>query len=222
MEIKALLFDLDGTLADTQNLHAESESAVLQEVAKVSLNADRITEKYAGRVDTQLFQEILQNEGLSADPSLVERLVLAKWREVERRLAEENILEIPGAVAFVRSVTGLPCALASSSPLAFIEAVLQKLQIRSCFQALASGKEVARGKPAPDVFLLAADRLGVDPRHCLVWEDSSAGVQAALAAGMQCVSVGPLSRAPPAHLHLADFLGRTWESVQSHFPRAKS
>lgn len=84
--------------------------------------------------------------------------------------------------------------LASSSPMYYIRAVLAKLGIEGCFQAVASGEEVPRSKPSPDVFLLAAERLGVQPCDCLVIEDSAHGVRAAGAAGMRSVGyVNPTS-----------------------------
>lgn len=102
---------------------------------------------------------------------------------------------MPGAVDLVRRLHPLrPMALASGSPLQVIENVLARLEIRDCFQVVITSESVERGKPHPDVFLKAAELLGVPPADCLVFEDSLVGVQAARAAGMQCFAV-PSGRA---------------------------
>jgi HAD superfamily hydrolase (TIGR01509 family) len=84
---------------------------------------------------------------------------------------------------------GVPIAVASSSPMSFIDQVLSELGVSDAFAARATGEEVPRGKPAPDVFLLAARRLGVAPERCTVIEDAVAGMTAARAAGMRCVAL---------------------------------
>ncbi len=106
---------------------------------------------------------------------------------------------IDGAVAAVRRVaaTGLPLAVASSSPRALIEAALESLAIADLFRCVVPSDEVAHGKPAPDVYLHAAEQLGVDPADCLVVEDSLNGVLAGRAAGMT-VALVPNASVPPA------------------------
>jgi len=84
---------------------------------------------------------------------------------------------------------GYPLALASSSPRAVVDAMLEELGLSRSFDAVIAGNDAARGKPAPDIFLLAARRLGVDPAKCLVFEDTLHGVAAARAAGMVPVAV---------------------------------
>jgi HAD superfamily hydrolase (TIGR01509 family) len=98
---------------------------------------------------------------------------------------------MPGAAHALDLVTSLgwPAAVASSSPLALIDAAVARCGWATRFRALCSGDEVAHGKPAPDVFLLAARRLRCAPADCVVFEDSANGIRAARAAGMRCIAV---------------------------------
>jgi HAD superfamily hydrolase (TIGR01509 family) len=115
------------------------------------------------------------------------------------RYRERGAPRIAGAEEAVRrlAATGLPLAVASSAHRSLIDAALDALGIADLFRVVVASDEVAHGKPAPDVYLLAADRLGVDPRDCLVVEDSLNGVLAGRAAGMSVVLV-PNASVPPA------------------------
>jgi HAD superfamily hydrolase (TIGR01509 family) len=122
---------------------------------------------------------------------------------------------MPGAVAAVRRLASRwPLGLASSSPRALIDVVLDRTGLAASFEATVSTEEVARGKPAPDGYLLAARRLGVDPAACAAVEDSSNGLRSADAAGMRVIAV-PHPRYPPAPdaLALAAFVARDLEEL---------
>jgi HAD superfamily hydrolase (TIGR01509 family) len=129
--------------------------------------------------------------------------------EVVRRLLERYAAELPlvaGSVDAVQRLAGsFRLALASSSNRAVIDAVLEQAQLARFFEVTVSSEEVPRGKPAPDVFLEAARRLGVPPERCAAVEDSGNGIRAAHAAGMRVVAI-PNRRYPPAEdaLELAD------------------
>jgi HAD superfamily hydrolase (TIGR01509 family) len=120
-----------------------------------------------------------------------------------------EIEAMPGAVALLHRLGGrAPIALASGSPLPAILAAVQRLDIRPCFNHVISSESVARGKPHPDVFLAAAEALGVPPVHCLVFEDSLIGVRAARAAGMRCFAVPSGS-----HEEIRRLATRTFDSL---------
>ena len=105
---------------------------------------------------------------------------------------------LPGAVDAVRALSAhWPLAVASSAPRSLIDAVLDAAALRDAFRAAVSSEEVARGKPAPDVYLEAANRLGITPATCVAVEDSSNGLRAASAAGMTVIAV-PRPEYPPA------------------------
>src|SRR5262249_36294983 len=110
---------------------------------------------------------------------------------------DDQIVAVPGALPLVERLHrgGRPLAVASSSPPAFIERVLGCLGVRNRFAVVISSTEVAHGKPAPDVFLAAARKLGVEPTECVVIEDSVNGILAARRAGMRCVALVPSDRA---------------------------
>jgi HAD superfamily hydrolase (TIGR01509 family) len=120
-----------------------------------------------------------------------------------------EIEAMPGALALLRRLAGrAPIALASGSPLPAILAALQRLEIRQCFNHVVSSESVARGKPHPDVFLAAAEALGVPPANCLVFEDSLIGVRAARAAAMRCIAVPS-----GAHDEIRRLATRTFDSL---------
>ena len=109
---------------------------------------------------------------------------------------------------------GIKVALASSAPIENIRLVTQSLGINDYFQAIVSGRDVAEGKPSPQVFLLAAQKLGVEPKHCIVIEDAIAGVSACKRAGMRCIAV--TNTHPRESLTEADHIVDTLEAVSVH------
>ena len=138
--------------------------------------------------------------------------------EVVRRMLQAYRNELPllpGAVAAARRAAGtFPLALASSSNREVFEKVLQLAGIAECFRAAVSSEEVERGKPAPDVYLEAARRLGVDPKRCAAVEDSHAGIRSAKTAGMRVVAI-PNAAYPPDDdaLELADAVVRSLDDL---------
>lgn len=187
MTIKAVIFDLDGVLSDTQKFHAEVESALLKEFG-VHLSPESITSMYAGVSDEEMFAEIFEKHGVTA--ASIGDVVRRKW-DLMVQVARGSIVPVPHAVNLVRSLKrkGMKLAIASASSRTFIEEVVRVLGIKDCFSAIVSASEVARGKPAPDIFLLAARRLGVRPEESIVIEDGVRGMQGALAAGMKCIGL---------------------------------
>ena len=123
-------------------------------------------------------------------PAEVERLAVRK-EELFRRAARGNIVALPGALALLRLLRerGFRLALVSSTPYANIELMLRSLGVEADFDVVVAGEDVTRGKPNPEGFLLAAERLGVKPAECVVIEDAQAGVEAAKRGGMRCVGV---------------------------------
>jgi HAD superfamily hydrolase (TIGR01509 family) len=129
---------------------------------------------------------------------------------------ETELPVVPGAVEAVRRLAGdgYRLAVASSSNRELIDAVLRRLELESVFEVTVSSEEVARGKPAPDVYLEAARRLGVDATRCVAIEDSASGIRAAHAAGMRVIAY-PNRHYPPAAeiLALADDVLRSLDDV---------
>lgn len=189
----AVIFDLDGVLVDTEIWWDEVRIAFAAGVGRRWTEDDRAaimgsnTREWSSRMRLRL--------GLDMSEREIEREVVGGMLD---RYAREGPPAIDGAVEAVRRLAaGYPLAVASSAPPVVIETALAGLGIRSLFRAIASSDEVAAGKPAPDVYLLAAERIRMDPASCLVVEDSLNGVLAARAAGMRVVLVPNVS-IPPA------------------------
>lgn len=184
--IRAVIFDMDGVLSDTQNLAAEVESAVLQ-IYGVKMAPEEITRKYAGVLDAEFFLELFATHKINSD---VGEAAEKKW-EAMRERTKSGVPAISGAIELVELLSkhGLKLAVASSSPPAFIKYVLSSLGIQGKFVVVTSSEEVRHGKPSPDVFLLAAERLGVLPQECVVIEDGINGMTGAKKAGMKCIGL---------------------------------
>lgn len=185
--IQAVIFDMDGVISDTQSVCSQVESDLLKE-HDVEIHPDEITRRYAGVRSNDMFADIFH--GSSRTLSDIQKLSEERLKRVDAAI-NGNIRAIPGTLEFIARLKTkkMPMAIASASNLKFIELVLQELGIRSAFHSIASSREVRSGKPEPDVFLLAAKRLNVEPNYCLVIEDGVSGMVAARRAGMKCVGL---------------------------------
>jgi HAD superfamily hydrolase (TIGR01509 family) len=184
MPTRAIIFDLDGLLVDSEPHWQVAETAFLE--AHGRRYGPALARRYAGFRLRDVIGIMQRECGIPGDPSRLASDLLARLlSEYDRGLCAR-----PGADAALRLLEGrYSLAIASSSPLEVIRFVTRKFGWEGSFEALCSGEEVPCGKPAPDVFLLAATRLGVPPEACCVFEDSPAGLRAARAAGMRCIAV---------------------------------
>jgi len=184
--IQGLIFDCDGTLADTMPLHWRAWQVVAAR-HRLHLPEDRF---YAlGGVPSREIVKLLSAEqGLGLD-----HLAIAREKEAEYLPLIAQVEPINAVVGVAREHFGkLPMAVASGSTHRVLEQVLARLDIRQLFQAVVTSEDVAHQKPAPDIFLEAACRLGVPPQQCRAYEDSDLGMQAIRAAGMEAVDVRTL------------------------------
>lgn len=181
----AVIFDCDGTLVDTMPLHhAAWQRAFAQYQAPFDFTWELFNRR-AG-MTLELTVEELNRE---FDCQLPPALVAAAQRQAYQE-ASVDIQPIEHVVEFARSVTGRhPLAVASGSNRATVEAALRSIALLDRFQTIITPSDVAAGKPAPDMFLLAASRMGVEPHRCLVVEDGALGLQAAQQAGMDAFRV---------------------------------
>lgn len=190
----AVIFDLDGVLVDAEIWWDEVRIDFARRHGRTWTEADRAAIMGANSFGWST----LMRERLDLAQLPREQIETEVVRAMVERYRAEGAPRIPGAVETVERVAReLPVAVASSGHPDVIAAALESLGIGPLFGAVASSDEVATGKPEPDVYLLAAKRLGVAPEFCLVVEDSLNGVLAGRAAGMFVVLV-PNAAIPPA------------------------
>lgn len=190
--VEAVVFDMDGVIVDSE----QRWEAVRRRLVITSGRAypDEATRKMQG-MSAPEWEAYLHDElGVPGTPAEIGRRVVA---EIEASYRADLPL-IPGVDEAVRALAArFPLGVASSSNRELIEFALDLAGLADAFQAVVSSEEVERGKPAPDVYLEAASRLGIPPEHCTAVEDSSNGIRSAHAAGMRVVAV-PNRAYPPA------------------------
>lgn len=182
----AVLWDLDGTLLDSEEYHWESWRDTMAAIGR-PITRDQFLATFGLRNDEILPRWL----GAGATLEEIARVSLEKERLYRALLRKGGVGPLPGAAEWVRRLNaeGWKQAIASSAPRQNVDVVLEVLGLGSFFQAVASAEDVTAGKPDPQVFLIAAARLGVPPAHCIVVEDAAAGIEAARRAGMRSIGV---------------------------------
>ena len=187
----AVIFDLDGVLIDSEQLWNGSKEALVRETG--GRWRDEAPTVMMGMSSPE-WAAYLQELGVPMDAEAISRDVVRRMEEGYRR----ELPLLPGAVDAVEALADRwPLGLASSSNREVIDLVLGLSGVGDAFRVTVSSEEVERGKPAPDVYLAAARRLGVEPAECVAVEDSSNGLRSAAAAGMTVIAV-PNPHYPPA------------------------
>lgn len=185
-KIQAIIFDMDGVISDTQKLHAKVESRLLREYG-IDISPQDITKKYAGVKTSEFFEELLRVQKIPYNLNL---LMQEKWKQIEA-LADNSVDPIDGAIDLIKYLhsMGYKLAVASASNLNYVRTVIYSLNLNNYFDFLASSDMVTRGKPDPEIFLLASSKLGVNPVNCLVIEDGVSGMRGAVSANMKCIGL---------------------------------
>lgn len=182
IKAKAVIFDMDGVIVDSEPNIMEAKQNVLHKYGVYKPLSYHF--KFMGMSFRDIWAQTRQELDL---PASTEQLMAEYFEEVAQVRAKNGLQSIAGTVEFIKALAqnDFKLALASSSPLADIEEVLTTFGIKELFSAVISGAELAHPKPAPDIFLLAMEKLGVKAAESLVVEDSVNGVKAGLAAGAQ-------------------------------------
>jgi HAD superfamily hydrolase (TIGR01509 family) len=181
----AIIFDMDGVLIDSEPLHFEVLNEVLSLDGHTLSRAEN--EEFIGTTTEAMWATLIARRGL-VRPMAEYR---ALYDEILLRVLRQPREPAPGVLALIQRARqlGMRLGVASSSRRLWIEATLGSLGLSESFDTLVSGDDVVRGKPDPQIYLLAAQRLGLSPRRCLAIEDSPNGVQSARAAGMAVLGV---------------------------------
>jgi beta-phosphoglucomutase len=183
---RAVIFDIDGTIVDNMHLHAEA-FAVFAERHGLPLLTTEDRARLDGRRNSEIFPILFKREVPREEWLEYEREKEGLYRELSRgRLAPMNGLH---RLIDRLKADAMPVALATSAPQLNVAHTLAELDLAGAFPIIVRGDEVARGKPAPDVFIEAARRLGIAAADCLVFEDAPMGIEAAQAAGMRVVAL---------------------------------
>jgi beta-phosphoglucomutase-like phosphatase (HAD superfamily) len=192
MRPHALIFDCDGTLADTMPLHWQAWQIITRKY-RLHFPEDRFYS--LGGVPTRDILKMIAGEQRRND---LDPLMAAKEKEEEYFKLLPQVGPVQEVVAIANEHRGLlPMGVASGGSQNAINRVLVHLGIREWFQTVVTNEAVVRQKPAPDIFLEAARRLGVDPRFCRAYEDTDLGMQAIRTAGMDAIDVRLLRTRPP-------------------------
>jgi HAD superfamily hydrolase (TIGR01509 family) len=196
--IEAVVFDLDGLLLDTEQVWDEVRESLTRELG--GRWHDRAQADMMGMSSKEWSRYMHDELGLSEPPEELNRLVLERMQERFR----ERLPLVDGAVEAVRRIgERRPLGLASSSNRPLIDLALDEMGVADLFRATVSSEEVERGKPAPEVYLEAARRLGVRPQDVAAVEDSANGIRSAKAAGMHVIAI-PNPHFPPPEEALAE------------------
>ena len=187
--LKAVIFDLDGVVADSHPIHEAAWKTLLAEqgMDSTTLNLDFL---YAGHPRREILRHYL------GDMNALEMERLGRRKDELYEIAAHELITKPGVPRVLSQLRGegILCALATSAGRARAIESLERFGITKYFSVIITGEQVRSAKPSPEIFLLTAAKLGVEAKFCVVVEDSVAGVQAARAAGMKCAGYAHVDR----------------------------
>ncbi|MGJ8724185.1 MAG: HAD family hydrolase [Roseibacillus sp.] len=182
---EGLVFDLDGTLVDSMPAHFEAWCEALAQVGAAGVFKEDVFYAMGGRPTKDIVVQLNEEYGLNLDPNTV---AFAKKEAFMKRLDKVTLNE--EVVEYAKSWRGkVPMAIATGGSRMVAERTLQILGLSDLFDEVVTADDVKVGKPDPEVFLLAAERIGVDPTKCVAFEDAAPGIVSAQLAGMQVVAV---------------------------------
>lgn len=183
MPIRAVIFDFDGVIAETEHIHIQAEQ---QTMLKYSVNiSENELHEFTGTTAKHMFMELIKRYKLNT--SFDE--IFNEKEKIMFKLLQTDVQPTKGVIELLRNLKmkNKKLGIGSSSHRRLITYVLKKLKIESLFDAVIAAEDITHGKPNPEVFLKCARMLGTEPTQCLVVEDAALGLQAAKAAGMFCL-----------------------------------
>lgn len=186
--LKAIIWDFDGTIADTQKIHAKTEVQTLKKYG-IKISEHEITKRFAGVKLSIIFKTLFKEN--NADGDYLEAREI-KWKMMHKLMTKQTPKFMLGVKKLLKEIkkSDIKMAIASSSIKNYLDFVIDKMKIKDLFEIILSGDDVKHGKPDPEIFLKTAKHLKVKPKQCLVIEDGTAGVIAAQKAKIKCIAVG--------------------------------
>ena len=207
-EVRAVIFDMDGVIVDSEPRHERAFLEVMTELGYGDNHGVQFA-KYVGRTDRELWVDFVTRH--KPAHSLEDLLAMKRQRVLEILRQDQPLFEgLPELLEDLASKYRLGLASGSEPPV--VEEVLRFEGLHRFFSAVTTSSEVKQGKPAPDIFLRAAELLGVSPQECWVVEDSKPGVTAGLAAGMRVIAI--TNTHPAEELANATKVVRTYEEIR--------
>lgn len=186
---RAFIFDMDGTLVDNMRFHAEAWQKMLAENG-IEMDAHDFLVKTAGKTNREIIPYLFTD---TTEERLFE---LGERKEtLYRELFLNERKVVGGAIEFLTEAQnlGVKMAIATAAPVRNVEFILDGLDLRKFFTAITTAADVSRGKPNPEVFLKSAEKLGVEPKNCIVFEDAINGFEAARRAGMKSIGIATVN-----------------------------
>ncbi len=210
IKAKAVIWDMDGVIADTAPYHLSAWQEVFRKRG-VKFTEEDFKRNFGQKNDT-IIRDTLGGQIAQGEIDSIAR----EKEETFRKIIGQNINPFPGVTELLQSLRKhrFKMAIASSTPMENIQLITGSLGIDHYFQSIVTGQDVTEGKPSPQSFLLAAQRLGVKPENCVVIEDAVVGVAAAKRAGMRCLAV--TNTHPRQRLAEADLIVDTLEAVTAN------
>ncbi len=207
-QLQAVIFDMDGVIVDSESRHEQAYLEVVRELGYGDTHGLRFAD-YVGRADDVLWLDFIARH--KPPQTFAELLALKTQRVVDLIRRDQPLFNgVSGLVAKLAARYAL--ALASGSERRVVEAVLQLKDLGRFFSTVVTNSDVQHGKPAPDIFLRAAELLQVRPQACCVIEDSKPGIAAGLAAGMTVIAIA--NTHPAQELRSATHVVRTYEEIE--------
>ena len=212
MSTQAVIFDLDGVIVSTDEFHFQGWKKLADEEG---IHFDRqINHRLRGVSRMESLEILLERSPRRHTPEQKIALAACKngyYVELLKNISPADIL--PGAMAILQGLRARGVKLAVGSSSKNSPLILRRIGLADFFDATADGNDITHSKPDPEVFLVAAQRLAVPPASCLVVEDASAGVEAAIAAGMKCLALGAAAGDTRAHKSATDLTGITADEM---------
>lgn len=180
-----VIFDMDGVLADTGSIHFESWVKMAKEIG-LEFTRDMFEETF-GQQSPTITRKLV---GPEVDNNLVKKWANLK-EQYYREMLKNKLIPLPGVIRIIKELKskGFKLGVGSSGPPENVVLLLTKLKIKAYFDVIITAAEVKKGKPEPDVFLMVANYLKINPKNCLVIEDAPVGIEAAKRAGMRSVAL---------------------------------